>query len=138
MSRVFVDTSAIYAVLDSGDHRHGEAAKVWRELLLSEVTLLTSNYILVECCALLQNRLGLEAVQVFTDDIVPLMDVRWIDAGLHRGAESVYRSQRRRSLSLVDCSSFQVIRQSGVSRAFTLDRHFAEQGFECLPDVKVA
>lgn len=39
----------------------------------------------------------------------------------------------RREVSLVDCVSFAIMRQRAMTRAFTLDAHFAEQGFECAP-----
>jgi predicted nucleic acid-binding protein len=39
----------------------------------------------------------------------------------------------RRRLSLVDCTSFEVMRRLGITSAFAIDRHFVEQGFEVLP-----
>jgi len=39
----------------------------------------------------------------------------------------------RKKLSLVDCVSFETMRLLGVTAAFTLDKHFKEQGFMCLP-----
>ncbi len=39
----------------------------------------------------------------------------------------------RRALSLVDCASLVVMRRLGVEKAFTFDRHFAEQGFMLIP-----
>jgi predicted nucleic acid-binding protein len=39
----------------------------------------------------------------------------------------------RKKLSVVDCVSFVVMRDSGVSEAFCFDRHFREQGFRTLP-----
>lgn len=38
----------------------------------------------------------------------------------------------RRDLSLVDCSSFVTMRRLGIKKAFALDEHFREQGFELL------
>lgn len=136
MKWLFVDTSAIFAILDADDQHHAATKAAWIELLQSETRLLTSNYILVESCALLQNRLGLEAVRTFNDDIVPLLDVRWVNTAVHKAAESAHRSQARRNLSLVDCTSFEIMRQAGVKSAFILDRHFGEQGFECVPDIR--
>jgi predicted nucleic acid-binding protein len=40
---------------------------------------------------------------------------------------------KRKKLSLVDCVSFEIMRLSGVTTVFTLDKHFKEQGFICLP-----
>jgi predicted nucleic acid-binding protein len=36
----------------------------------------------------------------------------------------------RRGLSLVDCTSFAIMRRQAITRAFHFDRHFQEQGFE--------
>ncbi len=38
-----------------------------------------------------------------------------------------------KKLSLVDCVSFETMRLLGVTTAFTLDKHFKEQGFICRP-----
>ncbi len=125
----FVDTSAIYAVLDRDDHEHNLAKQTWGLLLNSQETLLTSNYVLVECCALAQHRLGLEAVRVIEEDMRPMMKVQWVDEQVHRIAIAAVLAARRRKLSLVDCSSFEVMRQREVRRAFAFDKHFVEEGF---------
>ena len=39
----------------------------------------------------------------------------------------------RRDISLVDFSSFQVMRRMELRRAFAFDPHFSEQGFEVVP-----
>jgi predicted nucleic acid-binding protein len=130
---VFVDTSALYALLDADDSGHAAVQSAWTEILQSDTFLVTSNYILVESSAILQNRIGSEAVRVFQEDIVPLLDVRWIAEAMHQAAASALLVAGRRKLSLVDCVSFEVMRQGGIRTAFTLDSHFNEQGFEIIP-----
>lgn len=133
MSAVFVDTSAFLALLDADDENHAMAKKGLEGLLQTDSHLVTSNYVLVETFALLQNRLGMESVRVFQEDIVPLLEIKWVDAATHAVATGVLLSAGRRKLSLVDCSSFEVMRRSGIRRALTHDGHFREQGFESLP-----
>lgn len=130
---VFVDTSALYALLDADDANHARAAKEWKSLLESEQSLVTTNYILVECCALIQNRLGLEAVRVFCDAIVPVLNVDFVSAEVHRLGTAALLAASRKGLSLVDCVSFEVMRHNGIRSVFTFDRHFREYGFEPLP-----
>ena len=50
---IFVDSSSIYAILDRADENHLKAAETWLVLLDSVERLLTTNYVVVECCALL-------------------------------------------------------------------------------------
>jgi predicted nucleic acid-binding protein len=35
----------------------------------------------------------------------------------------------RLNLSLVDCTSFEIMRQTRLEKVFTFDPHFSEQGF---------
>ncbi len=92
-----------------------------------------TSYVLVEAFALIQHRLGIGAVRAFQETIVPLLQVEWIDAPLHQRAVAALLTAGRRQLSLVDCASFEAMRSLGITTAFTFDRHFAEQGFSCLP-----
>ena len=130
---VFMDTSAFLAVLDADDANHERASQIWRELITQEETLACSNYVLVETFALVQNRLGMTAVRVLQNDILPMISVEWVDESLHRSGVSALITAGRRRLSLVDCTSFETMRRVGTQRAFTFDQHFAEQGFACLP-----
>ena|GEM_PF-3548981 len=50
-----------------------------------------------------------------------------------RAGVSALLTSGREQLSLVDCVSFELMRQLGIRTAFTFDRHFEEQGFTCLP-----
>ena len=131
--RTFIDTSAIYAVLDRDDIEHKKAKKIWIDLLHSENILITSNYVLVESFALIQNRLGLEAARGFQEDIIPLINIEWISAETHKSGVSALLAASRRKLSLVDCVSFEIMRTLGIKTVFALDPLFTEQGFQCLP-----
>ena len=59
----YVDTSAFLAVLDAGDENHQKAREKWKDLIVNEAILVASNYVLVETFALIQHRLGMEAVR---------------------------------------------------------------------------
>jgi predicted nucleic acid-binding protein len=126
---VFLDTSALYAVLDRDDENHREAASRWRTLVERGELLVTSNYVVLELLALLQHRLGVGAVRALCDDMLGVVDVRFVAEPTHRTALGALLAARRRRLSLVDCASFELMRELGIERAFAFDRHFREQGF---------
>jgi predicted nucleic acid-binding protein len=134
--RVFVDTSALLAVLDADDASHPRADASWRGLLASEHSLTTTSYVLVETFALAQHRLGLEAARTLHQDVLPALDVVWVGADIHAAAATALLTAGRRRLSLVDCVSFEVMRRGGIRQAFAFDRHFAEQGFEAYRHVR--
>jgi predicted nucleic acid-binding protein len=129
----FVDTSAFFAVLDAGDANHDAARMAWDRLLAEREDLHTTNYVIVESAALLQSRLGLEALREFAADVLPIVDVHVVDEGQHRSAFHALLVASRRRLSLVDCASFECMRRAGLDRAFCFDPHFAEQGFSVVP-----
>ena len=131
--RIFIDTSAIYALLDRDDIEYKKAKKIWIDLLHSENILITSNYVLVESFALIQNRLGLEAARGFQEDIIPLINIEWISPDTHKSGVSALLAASKRRLSLVDCISFEVMHNLGIKTIFAFDPHFAEQGFQCIP-----
>jgi len=130
---VFVDTSAFFAVLDADDENHDAAKQMWEDLLAQEAVLACSNYVLVETLALVQRRLGIPAVRVFQEDIMPVLNIEWVDESLHQVGIASVLAASRRELSLVDCVSFEIMRRSGIKTAFVFNHHFDEQGFECLP-----
>lgn len=134
---IFVDTSALYAVLDRDDQNHAAATGTWRESLEADETLLVTNYIIVETTALVQHRLGMAAVRVLAGEIVPVLEVHWITETDHLHAQNALLATDRRKLSLVDCSSFHTMRTRLLRTAFAFDPHFREHGFELLPSVGI-
>jgi uncharacterized protein len=131
---VFIDTSAFLAVLVDTDEFHAAAKNAWSGLLSSTSTLFSSNYVSIESIALLQNRFGIEAVRLFQTDILPVIKILWVDETIHQQALSALLTANRRSLSLVDCSSFEIIRRTGLDAVFSFDHHFREQGFPIIPE----
>jgi predicted nucleic acid-binding protein len=127
--RIFTDTSAFYALLDLDDRNHQKGQRAWMKILGEESAVVTSNYILVEIFALLQGRLGMEAVRRFQEDVVPILQVEFVTPEIHRAGMSALLLAGRRGLSLVDCVSFELMRELGIKIAFTFDSHFKEQGF---------
>ena len=88
---------------------------------------------LVESIALIQHRLGMKALAETYEVLLPLLNVEWIDAMIHKTAMSALFTASKRDLSLVDCVSFEIMRNLSIETAFSFDPHFKQQGFKCLP-----
>ncbi len=128
----FIDTSALYALLDRDDEKHAEARSLWAQLLEAQPPLLTHNYVLVESFALVQRRLGLEAARSLQQDIVPILDVVWVDEKLHQAAVEGLLAAGSRTVSLVDRVSFALMRRQRLQTAFAFDEDFTREGFQLL------
>lgn len=127
---VFVDTSALYALLDEADGRHVEASEALRRLVGTE--LVTHAYVVVEACALIARRLPWPATERLVNGLLPVIDVRPVEADLHAAAMGTYRRSASASVSLVDHASFALMRSLGIGRAFAYDDDFALEGFELI------
>jgi predicted nucleic acid-binding protein len=134
---IFIDTAAFLAVLNASDHFHLPARLIWDEILSSNSTLYSSNYVILETTTLLQHRFGMEAVRLFERDVLPVIEINWVDETLRNQAMSALLAANRRNLSLVDCTSFEIMRQIGLNEVFTFDPHFKEQGFNIIPPRQV-
>ena len=134
---IFIDTAAFLAVLNANDQFHQPAKSAWDEMLLTSASLFSSNYVILETIALLQHRFGIDALRLFESDVLPVLEIIWVDEPIHKQAMSALLAANRHNLSLVDCTSFEIIRQIGLEKVFTFDAHFREQGFEIIPQSEV-
>ena len=125
---IFVDTSAIYALVDRKDPNHETAQQHLRQLLAEGEELLTHNYVLVEAISLVQSRLG-AAPAVRLANSSSQFVIEWVSEELHREAVDRLAQTARRRLSLIDLTSFLVMRYRGVKTAFAFDDDFVREGF---------
>jgi predicted nucleic acid-binding protein len=124
---VFIDTSALVALLDAEDPRGADAARTFRELLASEEPV-THSYVHVEAIAVVDRRLGAQARDILINDVLPAIRTFWVDEHLHRRAIASYRAGGG-GASFVDRVSFEFMRDHGIDVAFAYDPDFAAAGF---------
>jgi uncharacterized protein len=126
---VFVDTSGFIALLDADDYYHSKAVIAWKSYGKEDLTLFTSDYVRLESWALIQRRLGAEAALDFADLILPACSILTVGEEGFLSCINEWRLARRRRLSLVDITSFHVMRRQGIHEVLGFDGHFAEEGF---------
>lgn len=131
MVSVLVDTSALYALLDEDDQNHHPAADLWPGLVRRE-RLTTHTYIVLEVSALVQRRLGWEAAHQLHDGLLAVVELRAVDLGTHQMAVTRWRHGGPSTLSLVDATSFMIMAESGIDRAFAFDQDFIDAGFDVV------
>ena len=131
---IFIDTAAFLAVLNADDRFHHPASQAWSEILSSDTPIFSSNYVILETTALLQHRFGIKALRLFESDILPVVEIAWVDETIQKQGMSALLAANRRNISLVDCTSFEIMRQMGFDKVLTFDPHFREQGFNVIPE----
>jgi predicted nucleic acid-binding protein len=127
----FIDTSAIYALLDADDINHHRAAEVFAHLRDTEV--LTHAYVVVESLALVTRRLGRAAAEQLIDDLLPVLRVEPVDGALHLAAIAAFREAGTPGVSFVDRTSFAFMHVHALQIAFAYDADFGRAGFSVVP-----
>ncbi len=122
---IIVDTSAYYALADADDLNCAPSQRIFRRLVEEEHELWTTSYVVVETAALIQARLGLEALRLFRESLSTSTTVIWMDPELHDKAWDEVERIGRRMVSLVDCSVGVVAKGFGIDTVFAFDPHFA-------------
>jgi predicted nucleic acid-binding protein len=82
---------------------------------------------------LLYSRIGIEAVRVLQNDVVPIVRVEFVTPELHAIGVAALLAASKRRLSLVDCISFEIVRGLGLRDVFAFEPHFRTYGFRMLP-----
>lgn len=132
--RTFVDTSALYPLLDGDDENHAAAATWFAGPGADPAdVLVTHSYVVVETAALVQHRLGTPAVRDLFDALLPVLTVTFVDGVLHARAVAAYLAGVNSRVSFVDRVSFQLVRDARLDQAFAFDRDFAGEGFTLVP-----
>ena len=126
--KVFIDTSAIYALGSKSDEFHEEAKKKLQILTNKNVEFITSNYILLECISLLQTRQGVMLTKELINTLITGVSILWINEEMHARSWKYWLGKSKESLSLVDCSSFILMEKEKIDVAFSFDRHFIAAG----------
>ena len=132
MTRVFVDTSGWGHLADPAQQFSGKASAIYKEARLSG-GIVTTNYVIAELTALLIRPLRVHGSKRI--DIVngikssSFIDIIHIDGALDAKAWKLLEERPDKMWSLVDCSSFVLMKELGITDVLTTDHNFEQAGF---------
>lgn len=98
---LFVDTSALLALLDADDPEHERAKTAWDEFAEERTSLVSTNFVVVETVSVGATPTWDDAVRALVDDILPVIEIRFVDAAVHHATIATLLAASRRQLSLV-------------------------------------
>ncbi|TSC78193.1 MAG: putative nucleic acid-binding protein, contains PIN domain [Parcubacteria group bacterium Gr01-1014_29] len=128
---IFLDTSLFYALADKKDTHHTRAKRMFKDLLEKREEWCTHNYIIVETSALIHRRLGFDPAKRFLQESL-LFPLVWIDESMHSEAAEYFSRRTRQNISFVDCMSFLLMKQRGITTALAFDADFSKEGFRVI------
>ena len=129
---IFVDTSFLYAAIDSRDERHPDAVAALAAA--GGQGLLTTSRVLGESWTLTRRRLGHRAAVSLLDAVRSsrLYTIATPTQRLEERAFDWLRRQDEREYSYVDAVSFVTMKDRGVDTALAFDADFEAAGFSTL------
>lgn len=131
MKTTLIDTFYIVALVNEKDEYHEKANELVE--IYDKQPLVVTDAVLLEIGNSLSRRYKLEAVKIFEEFFVsPEVEIVRLDETLFNQAFELYRNYTDKSWGLVDCVSFVVMRERGITDALTSDQHFVQAGFNAL------
>jgi predicted nucleic acid-binding protein len=124
----FADTSFWFALQERRDRRHADATAL---VHAGVGRLCVSNHVVGETWTLLRRRAGHAAAVGFLDRLARLPEVELvhIDAATEADAWRWLRRHDEREYSLVDATSFALMRRRRIREALAFDGDFNAAGF---------
>jgi predicted nucleic acid-binding protein len=135
MKPVFLDTGYLIALEAKDDQNHAPARRHWRVFSRRLPPLVTTSLVFSEVVTFFNTR-GQHAKAVELGNMLlesPAVEVVHADQSLLLSGWDLFQQYADKSFSLADCLSFVVMRQRGLERALTFDRHYIQAGFQKLP-----
>ena len=133
LTKVFVDTSFVVALINERDQYHQRALESADRY--DGQPLVVTDGILLELANALARGYKAEAIQII-EDFLSAEDVEIVHLtiDLFNQAFDLYKTHQDKTWGLVDCVSFVVMRNRGIHIALTFDQHFIQAGFQALPN----
>jgi predicted nucleic acid-binding protein len=133
-SSIFLDTNGWLALLNSADAHHARAVEVWHNLITNKSQVVLTDWVVAETGNGLarfreKNRLRKSFDRIMRSSRRELVVV---DEPLLHRALDFFVQHMDKMWGLVDCASFIVMQDRGVTEAFTSDRDFEQAGFRRL------
>jgi len=134
MEKVFVDTSGWVALFVENDQNHKKAVSIFEEIKNSKVPIYTSDYCIDETITTIlargshkQSVLAGEAL--FTSKIIKIIHVY---PDYLQAAWELYQKYKDKMFSFTDVTSFAIMKDLNMKKAFAFDREFVQAGIELI------
>ncbi len=128
---MLLDTSGLLCLHYQTEPFHAQARAAYKKATIR----LTHNYFIAEYVALTHaRRFPRSSVLSFVVTLLDNPDIEtvWVDEALHCAAVELLLERQDKGYSLCDSVSFVVMRQRGITKALSTDRHFEQEGFARL------
>jgi len=130
---LFVDTSGWIEIFGKENALHQKARDILTQARVRNRPIVTTNYVVLEFISngCKKCKLSREGLFLAYEEITKLrgIDIVHINVDIHDEEIRRLRKWLDKKWSLVDATSFNIMRQRGITEALAKDGHFHEAGF---------
>jgi predicted nucleic acid-binding protein len=132
-NKVFIDTAGWANLINPNEDFHSLATKIYAGAIQQGVRLITTNYVIAELVAVLTSPIRVPKPTIIAA-VAGLkssskIQIVHIDQAQDDEAWDLLSRRPDKLWSLVDCASFVVMQELGITEALTTDHHFEQAGF---------
>ena len=132
LNQIFVDTSGWANLFIATESYHNQAKQWFLQSRQQNDQLITSNYVISELVALFYSPLRVPRPQLFqyieAITTASYVTVIHIDLTIHDQAWQLLKNRPDKNWSLVDATSFIIMKQWKLTLGLTTDHHFEQAG----------
>lgn len=134
MNELFLDTAYAIALSVETDAHHERAVELAEQLEAGQTKLITTRAVLLEIGNVLSRVRYREAAVQLLEALEhdPQVECVPLTEELYQQALELFRIRPDKEWGMIDCVSFVVMKQRGLSEALTTDEHFEQAGFRAL------
>ena len=131
MNRLFVDTSGWIALINRSDALHVTATRIYNDRFAAGWDFITHAGVMLE----VGNGLSLVRFRHLAVQLKARIDassriaVIALTEERYEAGWQMYANRSDKDWSIVDCISFVIMQERGLTEALTADRHFQQAGF---------
>ncbi len=133
-NEVFLDTAYAIALSVESDEHHERAEELADQLEAEATRLITTRAVLLEIGNALSKKRYRKAAVKLLDALEqdPQVEIVSLSEELYGQALELFCNRPDKEWGLVDCVSFIVMQERGLTEALTTDEHFEQAGFRPL------
>lgn len=134
MEKTFVDTSGWVSLFVEKDKNHKKAVAILERLKSLNSSIYTSDYVIDETITTISSRGNhkqsvIAGEALFTSEIIKIV---YVSPKYIKTAWKFYQKYKDKKFSFTDVTSFVIIKELNINKAFAFDDDFAKAGVEIV------
>ena len=134
MEKLFIDTSAFFAIINARDLNHDIALKFFKNDI-NNFKVFSSDFVISETLTLIRRKMGSLIAFSWGEKIIQSNFIKILYSGENIFLDSwqTFIKYEDQDFSFIDCTSFLHMKENKIRCCFCFDTHFSIYGYDSLP-----